>query len=242
MNFSLLTFNFFAILFASFGNKYILYFLQHKSQPEQRFSCFILKIKTKNYKCRCNIYAVNPILRGINKIVDKIMPYTLILLIIIIVVDLFLNVTNTKVLFIIEILDYTVITIFVIDLFFLFIKSRDIIFFFKNYWLDIIAVFPFGLLFRTADNVLRIGSEAEKIFVGQKVLHEVAYAEKFVKFASKFEEASKIVRFLEEFAKFFRFIPKSINYIKRHELFLLLSDYFTTRKKNYGTMGKYGKI
>jgi len=185
---------------------------------------------------------MNNFFKKVNKIVNKVLPYTLILLLIIIIAEMFFDIQNENIILAIKISDGFIIAVFVLDLAFLYYKSKNLIFFFKNYWLDILAVLPLGLMFRVGENIFKIGAEAEKIFIGQRVLHEVAQAEKLIKFTSKLEEGAKIFRFLEEFAKVFRFIPKTIDYIKGTDLFTKLYYSYRDEKTNYDGIRKYGKI
>jgi voltage-gated potassium channel len=165
----------------------------------------------------------------INKAVNKLMPYALILLLILIILELSIKTHNEYVVLLFEFLDMLIVEIFVIDLIFLYIKSKNIRFFFTNYWLDILAVFPFGLVFRFAESFFRIGLEAERLVIGQGVIHEIAKSEKLLKFVT---EASKEIRLL-------RFIPKSIEYIKNTNIYAKLHDYFFYNKSQYEHTGKY---
>lgn len=172
---------------------------------------------------------MNDFFKRINLAVNKMLPYALIILFVLILFEIFLHTENHTILFIFEFLDTLIIELFVIDLIFLYIKSKNIRFFFTNYWLDILAVFPFGLVFRVAENFFLIGIEAERLIVGQKVLHEVSRSEKLLKFVS---EASKEIRLL-------RFIPKSIEWIKTTNAYSQLYDYFYYNKAKYEHTGKY---
>lgn len=71
------------------------------------------------------------------------------------------------------IFDGVIVFFFVMDLLFKWLKTRDIREFFKLYWLDIVAVFPFYLAFRAYSEVaaiFRIGEEFAK--TGQEIAHE----------------------------------------------------------------------
>ncbi len=167
------------------------------------------------------------------------MPYILLALLILLGIDLFFKTHNENVKIILEILDSAIIIIFIFDLILLFKESKDIRFFFKNYWLDIIAVLPFGLIFRTADSVLKIGLEVEKIVAGQKVVHELVKGEDLIKFFSRLLEKIKIFEFLGKFTKGFRFIPKTIKYIKKTDSFAKLHDIFYYNKLDYELPEKF---
>jgi len=123
-----------------------------------------------------------------------LLPYSLILLAGIIIYDLFFHVDNPTGNIIVGILDTIVIIIFVIDLIFLALKTKNAKIFFKRYWLDIIAVFPFYLFFRLFGVFFRTALTAEELFLGQKILHEGVEAEKEVAAVIKTERGVKVLR------------------------------------------------
>lgn len=73
----------------------------------------------------------------------------------------------------ITIFDGLIVFFFAVDLVFKWFNTRDLRKFFKLYWLDIIAIFPFYLAFRAYAEVaavFRVGEEISE--AGQKVAHE----------------------------------------------------------------------
>ena len=80
-----------------------------------------------------------------------------------------------------EIADGIVIAVFVIDLIFLAIAAKSAKFFFRNYWLDLIAVLPINVMFRLLSPFFRGLVLAEEAVVGQKLLHESVEAERLAK-------------------------------------------------------------
>ncbi|MBI4152273.1 hypothetical protein HY495_01065 [Candidatus Woesearchaeota archaeon] len=123
-----------------------------------------------------------------------LIPYSLIILAGIIIYDLFFHIDHPVANLVVAILDGVVITIFVIDLIFLALKTRNAKIFFKRYWLDIIAVFPFYFFFRIFGFFFRTALTAEEIFLGQKILHEGVEAEKEVAAVIKTERGVKVLR------------------------------------------------
>jgi len=120
-----------------------------------------------------------------------IFPAILILLVII-VLELFVHIENEKAVLIIEIADYLVVAVFVIDLIFLAIHAKSTKFFFKNYWLDVLAVFPFSLAFGLVGGIYRLFSVSEEtLTLGQALFHEGLETEKAV---SKLGKVSKWVK------------------------------------------------
>ena len=86
---------------------------------------------------------------------------------------------------------------FIIDLIFKFNRVRQFKVFLRKYWLDIIAVFPFFLLFRVFEEVVsffRISSELSR---GQNIIHSGLEIERLAK-----EET--LLRELEEGGKLFQ--------------------------------------
>ncbi|HLC71101.1 MAG TPA: hypothetical protein VJI32_03785, partial [Candidatus Nanoarchaeia archaeon] len=69
----------------------------------------------------------------------RLIPAALIALLIIIAIELFVHIENHTVEISLKILDGIIIAIFVVDLIFLAIHSKNTRFFFRNYWLDILA-------------------------------------------------------------------------------------------------------
>jgi hypothetical protein len=170
----------------------------------------------------------------VNKITDKIMPYALVLLIIVIILEFAVHIENHTVHLIIQIADYVIISFFVVDLISIYFLSPNLKYFFKNSWLDILAVMPFGLIFRVGRSVIRIGQATERIALGQGVLHGILKSEKLVVFLARFEKLSK----------FFRFISKGIKKIKNSSFFSKLHDHFYYTKSQYELFwkGKFHKF
>ena len=116
----------------------------------------------------------------IEVIVDKLIPYMLVILLIIIVLDLGFHEIAEHYHSYILIADYLVIGIFVLDLTFKYIRIRKIPLFLKTCWLDIIAVFPFFLVFRAFEGILGLFSKtfSEGFSTAQSILHEGVEIEK----------------------------------------------------------------
>ncbi len=156
--------------------------------------------------------------------VDKIIPYSLIVLLIVIVLELGFHdfVEHHHLGLTLSLIDYCIISLFVIDLIFKYLRTRQIPKFLKRYWLDILAVFPFFLMFRvfeffagavslviregaqTTQTLLHEGLEIEK--EGSKLIKE---AEK----TSKLRRSSRFMRFLRpilRIPRFLKVVPKFI--------------------------------
>jgi hypothetical protein len=118
--------------------------------------------------------------------------------------------------------DFLVVGVFILDLYFKFNRVNKIKDFFKHYWLDILAVFPFILFFRFLDPIIGVFAKSgDKVKKGQTLLHEGLELEKAGTRAIKEAEiASKVVK-SSRFGRFSRFIrplarlPRFLKYFSR---------------------------
>ena len=94
----------------------------------------------------------------------------------------------------VHILDYIIIGFFFIDLCFKFYRVRNVKLFFRKYWLEVIAVFPFILVFRMFEELFILVRFTGPIEEGQKIVHTVTEA-------AKIGEEQKIIRELEALEK-----------------------------------------
>lgn len=140
---------------------------------------------------------------------NKLIPYALVVLLIVILVELFGDITNLITHLAFQIIDYLVILIFVIDLIFLAIKAKTVSFFFKHYWLDLLAVFPFGLLFEFVSRFYRGVLVTEELLIGQKIVHETVEAEKELKGVGYLAKEEKLVRGARIISRALRAVTKS---------------------------------
>lgn len=143
--------------------------------------------------------------------VDKAIPYMLVLLLAIIVLELFFEefVKHNHLHPYLAASDYLVISVFVADLVFKWIRIRNVPKFIKKCWLDIIAVFPFFLFFRAFEAIAgALAIEAgETVATVQKVLHESVEVEKEgVKVLEVIEKEGTKASRLTRSARFSRFI------------------------------------
>lgn len=158
-------------------------------------------------------------LKKLEELIDWLIPYCLILLLGIIIIEIFFYDTATLYHTQVQYADYFIVLVFVIDLIYKWFHVRKIPKFIKNYWLDILAVFPFFLIFRLFEElgaVFQIGQ------TGQQILHEGLEIEKEV---SKFEkEAARLSKELKatratRFARFLRPIARLPRFAKAFSFF-----------------------
>lgn len=144
---------------------------------------------------------------------SKLITPSLVLLLGVIIFELFIHTENRAVELGVRIADYFIIAIFVVDLVFLARKSKDAKFFFKNYWLDIIAVFPFVIFFNIISSLYKVISAAERLIVGQSLLHETVEIGREVK---AFSKSGKFLRVIRIIARSLRVVTKSRLFTKVH--------------------------
>jgi len=107
----------------------------------------------------------------IEKFVNKAIPYVLIFLAVLIILEnpfwTLVHLENYEPY--VTILDFIIIGFFVVELYFKWIRTKNLKKFVKLYWIEILAVFPIYLISRVfilTSEILRTGEEV------QKVLHE----------------------------------------------------------------------
>lgn len=139
-------------------------------------------------------------LEKLEKLVDKLIPYALVLLLILIFVEFTIDTKPYE--FILGIIDESILLLFIIDLIFKYHRVKTNMEFFKKYWLEIIAAFPFYLIIRVYAEIVELGRGVEE---AQKILHSGA----LIKEGRLLEESKNLKIFEEEArlakeARFFR--------------------------------------
>lgn len=124
----------------------------------------------------------------------RLIPYSLVVLLVIIAYEIFFHIENAVLNLVVQILDGMIVGIFVIDLIFLAIKAKTVKIFFQRHWLDLLAIFPFYFFFRTIGGVIRTFAATEELVIGQKILHESLEAEKEVAALAKSEKGVRVLR------------------------------------------------
>jgi len=119
-------------------------------------------------------------LHEVEIIVDRIIPYLVILLIFLIAIEIFFYSYAEPYIIYIEIADQFIIFVFVLDLIFKFNRVRKIKIFLKKYWLDILAVFPFFLLFRAVEELALLFRFEKELAEGQKIVHSGLEVQKII--------------------------------------------------------------
>src|SRR3989338_4286004 len=123
---------------------------------------------------------MHPFWKKVERWNSRLIPVSLVLLLFIIVFS-FVPHHDPLLDRILSVADGIIIAIFAVDLIFLAIHARSVKFFFRNYWLDVLAVFPFGLLFKSMEALYSGVAATERLIIGQQILHEAEEIEKEAK-------------------------------------------------------------
>ncbi|MEK6936544.1 MAG: hypothetical protein AABW58_00565 [Nanoarchaeota archaeon] len=121
---------------------------------------------------------MNEWLKKIELFVDRFIPYLLVLLIFVIVIELFFHDAAEQYRYHINILDGFIVLVFLLDLYFKYQKTKNIPTFVRKYWLEILAVFPFYLVFRFVETTLGFLEVSGIIKQGQNIFHSGLEVEK----------------------------------------------------------------
>lgn len=166
--------------------------------------------------------------KGFHKLehlVDKLIPYAVFALLIVIIITFFFKDIAHTYEHQIHNIDVAIISLFVVDLAFKFVRVRKVKTFVRKYWLDIIAVFPFYLFMRVAEEAYLLFRLSDTVQESQTALHaglglkEVTAVEK---------ETARIVREAENIGKASRskFAIRFIRPISRIPRLVKILPYF----------------
>jgi hypothetical protein len=128
-------------------------------------------------------------------IIDRLVPVAVLLLLPIIIIEFFFEDIATKYHLLLSILDTIIIIIFIIDLIFKYLRIRNFKNFIKTCWLDILAVFPFFLIFRVIEPILIYIELPKEVRSFQLVFHEgLEFSKEATKLTKEVEAAGKASR------------------------------------------------
>ncbi len=94
----------------------------------------------------------------------------------------------------ISVLDGIVVAVFAVDLVFLAIRARTTKYFFKHYWLDIVAIFPFAIATKLLSRLYLAAAVGGQVGIGQAVLHETLEARKAARVVARIARAGRFIR------------------------------------------------
>jgi hypothetical protein len=153
------------------------------------------------------MYPLSPFLKKVEKVNHYLIFPAILILLGVIIFDIFFAESSATVRLIAEVLDYLVLVVFVIDLIFLALHARDTKFFFRNYWLDLLAVFPFSIFFGFVGGIYRLlAIPEESLTLSQAIFHESLEVERV---ASEGEKVAKSGKYLKVGARVARVASKS---------------------------------
>ncbi|MBS3116988.1 hypothetical protein J4421_05320 [Candidatus Woesearchaeota archaeon] len=168
---------------------------------------------------------MRPFWKKVEEINSKLILPAIFILLVIIIYQLFSpQVQNEKLEITLQVLDSLVVAIFVIDLIFLAIKAKSTKFFFKNYWLDILAVLPIYFFFKIFTRFYTTVTLTEEIVLGQRIVHEGLEVEKEVKILSR---GGRLARSVGIGTRVLRVL------IKSRFLSMFLEKYHLAHKRTY---------
>ena len=124
---------------------------------------------------------MHPLLKKLEHFTDRIIPYLLVLLAVVLIMEFFSKETAQKYSLFILLADGIIILFFALDLAYKFNRVRKLKLFLKKYWLDIIAVFPFFLMFRLVEEIFVLFRLSPELSEGQKFFHIGLETEKLAK-------------------------------------------------------------
>ncbi len=165
---------------------------------------------------------MHPFWEKVEHINHRLILPAIILLFFIIIFELFIHTENHMLELAVHIADYIVIAVFVVDLIFLGIRAKSTKFFFKNYWLDLIAVFPFALTFGIVGEFSRLFRASEEVVgVGQAIFHEgvevtkaTARVERFAKVGREIKIGVRVLRVVSKTRLFTRFHRRKLKHVR----------------------------
>jgi hypothetical protein len=140
---------------------------------------------------------------------SKLIPSAIVVLVFLIIVELFFQDFAEYYHILISVLDWFVVVVFVIDLTFLAIHARSTVYFFKHYWLDIVAIFPLVIALNLLSKLYKVFAVSGKVVLGQAIVYESLEAKKGFRALTR---AGK-------FAKWFRIVARSIRLITKSRIF-----------------------
>lgn len=155
---------------------------------------------------------MHPFFEKLEHYISRLIPYILILLAGIIILEVFFSEIAEHYHLLLAVLDGIIIAFFAIDLIFLARKCKSVRHFFKNYYLDVLAIFPFALFFELVNEVYRLLRLGREFTIGQAIFHETLEAEKMVKAEKElrlFSRTGKLSRYLKIAARSLRLLTKS---------------------------------
>lgn len=152
--------------------------------------------------------------------IDRIIPHLVFIIFVMLIIELVYYKNIEPYLVYINTTDYFIIFVFWVDLMFKYNKVRVIPLFLRKYWIDLLAVFPFFLVFRLFQSVYSVAIMPQLLSEPQKLIHDTVVLERegmrLVRAAEKTEKLSR-TRLLLRFAKPLARIPRLVKIVPYFE-------------------------
>jgi len=133
--------------------------------------------------------------------VDRSIPYTLVILLFVILAEMFAPEKTAPFHAYISFIDWSIIAIFVTDLLFKYKRSNSVKGFFKQYWLEIIATLPAFMLVKVIEEFRFIANLDETLAMSQEAFE---FGERVGSKASRLQQFERFLRPLSRLPRFFK--------------------------------------
>lgn len=160
---------------------------------------------------------MKPWLHKIEVIVDESIPYLIVLLIFIIGGEFFFPEELKPYGAAVSVIDGFIVFVFILDLYFKYIRLNDAKIFFRKYWLEIISLLPVFLVFRLFERLIPLANAGERV---QSSIHNALEMEREGKLiVREVERAGQIsrVRVLTRLVRPLARIPRLIRALSFYE-------------------------
>ena len=147
-------------------------------------------------------------LHKIEVLADRLIPYSLVLLLFIIIGEVFFTQEIEHFSIYISFLDGMIITIFIVDLGFKYVRTKNIPKFFKKYWIEIIAIFPAFVVVRIIEEIVVFANLEQTLVLSQEALEVEARAGTRASRLHYFSRFVKPLARLPRFLKAFKFYER----------------------------------
>ena len=137
----------------------------------------------------------------IEVIVDKSIPYSLVILSFVILMEIFFSDIIEPYHVYVSIIDGFIIGLFIVDLMFKYDRAKDIENFFRTYWLQIIALFSAFIFVRVIEEFIIVLKLEESIAISQELIE---VGEKSIPRTTRAHYFGRFVRPLARLPRFFK--------------------------------------
>lgn len=158
-------------------------------------------------------------LSRVKHFIDRILPYALVVLLVLIILEIFFKELVQPYETIINTIDNIIVTMIAADLYFKWRRSHGIKNFLRSSWLDIIAVFPFFIMIRILEEaviLIRLTDTIESFDNFLEIERDSIRLAREIEKEAKVSRTSFMKRFLKPFARSPRFAKAFTFYERPH--------------------------